>query len=83
MTQKWLRPMKNIVQCPLCGSPSLLHHSCKTCLRYSADYSLVQAILYRITHSLCAQGAEERSVTSIHTRGELMTAGNARHARSK
>ncbi|KAJ3246815.1 hypothetical protein HDU78_006122 [Chytriomyces hyalinus] len=33
MTQKWLRPMKNIIQCPLCGSATLLHHSCKMCLR--------------------------------------------------
>ncbi|KAJ3068108.1 hypothetical protein HDU98_008716 [Podochytrium sp. JEL0797] len=34
MNSKWLRPMRNIIQCPLCGSPSLLHHACKSCMKY-------------------------------------------------
>ncbi|KAI9341640.1 hypothetical protein BDR26DRAFT_802127 [Obelidium mucronatum] len=33
MNSKWLRPMKNIIQCPLCGNATLLHHACKTCMR--------------------------------------------------
>ena len=32
MATKWMKPMKNIVTCPICKEPKLLHHVCKTCL---------------------------------------------------
>ena len=28
-----LKPMKNIVPCPMCHEPKLLHHICRNCLR--------------------------------------------------
>lgn len=33
MATKWLKPMKNIQQCPVCNHDKLMHHLCRNCLR--------------------------------------------------
>ncbi|TPX36371.1 hypothetical protein SmJEL517_g01554 [Synchytrium microbalum] len=33
MATKWLRPMRNIMACPLCGRMTLMHHVCRHCTR--------------------------------------------------
>ncbi|KAH6561395.1 hypothetical protein BASA50_009515 [Batrachochytrium salamandrivorans] len=33
LAPKWLKPMKNIRRCPICGGDKLLHHICPGCLR--------------------------------------------------
>ncbi|EGF78013.1 hypothetical protein BATDEDRAFT_91204 [Batrachochytrium dendrobatidis JAM81] len=33
LAPKWLKPMKNIQQCPICGADKLIHHICPKCLK--------------------------------------------------
>ncbi|KAL2919666.1 hypothetical protein HK105_200580 [Polyrhizophydium stewartii] len=33
LAAKWIKPLKNISKCPLCGSDKLLHHMCPNCLK--------------------------------------------------
>ncbi|KAI8904326.1 hypothetical protein EDD86DRAFT_194879 [Gorgonomyces haynaldii] len=32
MATKWTKPMRNIRQCPMCGSDKLNHHLCLNCM---------------------------------------------------
>ncbi|KAI8894262.1 hypothetical protein BC833DRAFT_605522 [Globomyces pollinis-pini] len=33
MNSKWLKPMKNITPCPVCGKEKLRHHLCRNCVK--------------------------------------------------